>query len=62
MVMITNLKGSDDTPPGGLKYVLVIPIRVYVLDNGCLEVVPPVEHDAKGQQGRVLVDARITQN
>ena len=56
------LHGSDDPPPGGLEDVLVDPVRMLGLDDGGLDVVPTVEDDAQGEQGRVLVDAGVAKH
>ena len=57
-----GLQRGDHPSPGGLENVLVEPIRVLLLDHFGLDVVPPVEHDAERQKGRVLVNSRVAQN
>ena len=45
-----------------LKDVLVLPLGVGPGDAGGEDVVPSVEKDAQGQEGRVLVRSRVAEH
>ena len=45
-----------------LKDVLVLPLGVGPGDAGGEDVVPSVEEDAQGQEGRVLVRSRVAEH
>ena len=56
-VLVGNdvLQGGDVQPPGPLEQLLVCPGWVLSLESPGQHVVPPIEQDGEGEEGRILV-------